>query len=125
MIVQRRYPVVMVLIGIVGLLPGCAAAGDVRQPTRSPAGADGTTLTARPMPNPEPDYRYNQLLGRGPIRPVYAPEFVPADQAPLPDDELVLGIEIDGHAKAYPISVLNFREMVNDELAGVPILATW
>lgn len=62
--------------------------------------------TAPPTPTAEPDYRYNQLLGRDAIRPVYEPEFVPADQALLADDELVLGIEIDGQAKAYPISVL-------------------
>ena len=125
MIVQRRYPVLMILIGIVGLLPGCASAGDAGQPTTSPAGVDDMTSTTRPTSTPEPDYRYNQLLGRDSIRPVYEPEFAPADQVQLADDELVLGIEIDGQAKAYPISVLNFREMVNDELAGVPILATW
>lgn len=125
MIERRWYPVAMILIGVVGLLPGCASAGDVGQPTTSPAGTDDMTLAARPTPTRQPDYRYNQLLGRDSIRPVYEPEFVPADQAQLADDELVLGIEIDGEAKAYPISVLNFREMVNDELAGVPILATW
>ena len=70
-------------------------------------------------------YRYSQLLVRDSIRPVYEPEFVPAAQAELDDDDLVLAIEIDGQAKAYPIRVLNSREMVNDELAGVPILATW
>jgi hypothetical protein len=125
MIERRRHPLVIALIAMVGLLLGCASAGDVGQPTTSPAGADDMTPTARPTPTPEPDYRYNQLLGRDSIRPVYEPEFVPADQVQLADDELVLGIEIDGEAKAYPISVLNFREMVNDELAGVPILATW
>jgi len=80
---------------------------------------------ALPTPTEEPVYRYRQLLGRDAIRPVYNPEFVPADEAPLHDDDLVLGIEIDGQAKAYPIAVLAFREMVNDELAGVPILVTW
>ena len=37
----------------------------------------------------------------------------------------VIGISLDGEAKAYPISVLRFREMVNDELAGIPTLVTW
>ncbi len=37
----------------------------------------------------------------------------------------MLGVALDGEAKAYPISVLNSREMVNDELAEIPILATW
>lgn len=110
---------------MLGLLLACTSTGQVAQPTISPAGVGGQTPTAEPTPAEEPVYRYSQLLARDSIRPVYTPEFVPADQAPLADDELVLGIEIDGEAKAYPITVLSFREMVNDELAGVPILATW
>jgi hypothetical protein len=43
----------------------------------------------------------------------------------LQDDELILGIAIGSQAKAYPITVLRFREMVDDELAGIPILVTW
>ena len=41
------------------------------------------------------------------------------------EHNFLIGISIDGKAKAYPISVLRFREMVNDELAGIPILVTW
>ncbi len=59
------------------------------------------------------------------IPPIYNPEFVPADQSPLNDDELILGVAWEGEAKAYPISVLRIREMVNDELAGIPTLVTW
>jgi hypothetical protein len=66
-----------------------------------------------------------RLLGRDMIPPVYAPRAVVAAQARLRDDELVLGVEINGEAKAYPITVLNAREMVNDTVGRVPILATW
>lgn len=66
-----------------------------------------------------------RLLGLDSIPPVYNPVFATAAEAPLADDELVIGIALDGEAKAYPINVLRFREMVNDELAGLPILVTW
>jgi hypothetical protein len=66
-----------------------------------------------------------RLIGPDGIRPVYEPRFVAAAEAPLEDDELVIGISIEGEAKAYPITVLRFREMVNDELGGIPILVTW
>ncbi len=66
-----------------------------------------------------------RLLGRDMIAPIYAPRFADAAYATLRDDELILGVEINGEAKAYPITVLNAREMVNDVLGGVPILATW
>jgi hypothetical protein len=77
------------------------------------------------VPTDDEVYHYNQLLDRDAIHPVYDPMFIAADQAGLADDQLVLGVAIDGQAKAYPIAVLNGREMVNDELAGIPILATW
>ena len=32
-----------------------------------------------------------------------------------------MGVAIAGEAKAYPVGLLNYREMVNDELAGIPI----
>ncbi len=66
-----------------------------------------------------------QLIPLDGIRPVYQPQFVDAADAPLHDDELVIGVSVEGEAKAYPITVLRFREMVNDELGKLPILVTW
>jgi hypothetical protein len=65
------------------------------------------------------------MLPRDAIKPIYDPKFVAADDSPLHDDELVMGAAIHGEAKAYPVTVLRFREMVNDELGGGPILVTW
>jgi hypothetical protein len=65
------------------------------------------------------------VLPRDRIRPIYDPEFVTAQQARMPDNELVMGVAIDGESRAYPIFTLNAREMVNDTVAGVPILVTW
>ncbi len=73
----------------------------------------------------EREYTWRQLLGRDSIAPIYEPRFAPADEAPYDDDELVIGVEINGQAKAYAIGPLNGREMVNDTLGGVPILVTW
>ena len=70
-------------------------------------------------------YSFSPLLPFDGIPPVYDPQFVSAADAPLLDDELIIGVALSGEAKAYPITVLRFREMVNDELAGIPILVTW
>ena len=45
----------------------------------------------------------------------------------LNPEELVLGVEIDGHARAYPINMLcgPRREIINDHLGGQSIAATW
>ena len=87
-------------------------------------------VTVLEIPKPENqlgdgEYRWSQLLSRDSILPIYQPEFVNADDAPYDDDELVIGVALDGEAKAYAIGPLNRREMVNDELAGIPILVTW
>ena len=66
-----------------------------------------------------------QVLPRDFIAPVYEPEFVDAPTAGWPDDTDVIGVVLGGEAKAYPISLLNSREMVVDRIADVPILVTW
>lgn len=68
---------------------------------------------------------FRQVLPRDAIVPIYAPEFVAADAIAWPDDTLVIGVALGGGAKAYPVSLLNRREMVVDSLAGIPILVTW
>lgn len=68
---------------------------------------------------------FRQLLGRDAILPVYAPEFVEAALAPWGDDILVIGVELAGESKAYPVSFLNRREMVIDRFGDIPILVTW
>lgn len=91
----------------------------------APAAAPSTPNRVNPRVEDDATYRVNFLLSFDSIRPVYEPVFTSAAETPLKDDELVLALSIDGEAKAYPISVLRGREMVNDELAGTPILVSW
>jgi Protein of unknown function (DUF3179) len=41
------------------------------------------------------------------------------------DYDLVIGVVIHGEARAYPIRILNWHEIVNDTLGGVPIAVTF
>ena len=68
---------------------------------------------------------FSQLLPRDAIAPIYRPTAVTAKEAGLQGGNLVIGVSIDGQSRAYPIRPLIFREMVNDELGGTPILVTW
>lgn len=89
---------------------------------------DAAPLDSIPQPVNEladEEYSWSQLLPRDGIFPVYDPQFAPADQAPYDKNELVIGVEINGEAKAYAIGPLNGREMVNDVVGGVPVLVTW
>ncbi len=62
-----------------------------------------------------------------PIRPITNPTILSAADAEIGDNDLVIGVEIDGQARAYPINQLTgpSREIINDHLAGTPIAATW
>ncbi|MCK5703822.1 MAG: DUF3179 domain-containing protein [Cyclobacteriaceae bacterium] len=39
--------------------------------------------------------------------------------------EPVIAIEIEGEARAYPLNVLTFHEIANDEIKGIPIAVTY
>ena len=41
------------------------------------------------------------------------------------DSELVLGVEIDGDARAYSVPLLSSHEIVNDTVADDPIAVSW
>ncbi len=39
----------------------------------------------------------------------------------LTNDELVFGVEINGDARAYPLRIMDWHEMFNDVIGGVPV----
>ncbi len=41
------------------------------------------------------------------------------------DEELVIALEVNGMAKAYPVRLLSLHEIVNDDFDGRPVLVTW
>ncbi len=43
----------------------------------------------------------------------------------LQDFELVLGLNINGDIRAYPLQILVWHEIVNDEVGGVPVAVTY
>ncbi len=66
------------------------------------------------------------LIGPDRIPAIDDPQFVRADQANfMADDEWVLGVVVDGEAKAYSLWHLDRHEIVNDWMGGEPIAATW
>jgi len=50
------------------------------------------------------------------------PDLLPASEADyLTDDELVFGVKINGDARAYPLRIMDWHEMFNDVIGGVPV----
>jgi hypothetical protein len=68
-----------------------------------------------------------QLLPVGAIPAIDEPEFVRGElaDAQMMTDEPVLGVIVDGEARAYSLWHLDAHEIVNDEIKGTAIAATW
>ncbi|AYH42175.1 DUF3179 domain-containing protein [Azoarcus sp. DN11] len=71
-----------------------------------------------------------QILSGGPPRDgipaIDRPKFVKADDARfLQGDDRVLGVERNGIAKAYPVRILNWHEIVNDTFGAERIVVTF
>jgi hypothetical protein len=67
------------------------------------------------------------LLPRDAIPAIFSPQFMSADVADewYDDDEPVIGVEINGDARAYSIPFLSNHEIVNDTVGGRKIAVTW
>jgi len=66
-----------------------------------------------------------QLLPRGRIAAVFEPEFVSAGEAEIADDAWVLGVVVNGSARAYSLNLLNKHEIVNDKIGNSAFAAVW
>lgn len=54
------------------------------------------------------------------------PVFLPASDADyLSDDDRVIGVSINGAARAYPLRILNYHEIVNDRIGEAVIAVTY
>ncbi len=72
----------------------------------------------------------NEIHQGGPPRDgipsIDEPIFVSADQAShVKAQDRVLGLHRNGISKAYPISIMNWHEIVNDEIGGEAVVVTY
>lgn len=83
--------------------------------------ADGTKYLVRP----------DNILSGGPpkdgIPSIDDPKFASLEEADewIADNELVLAIEYEGEKRVYPLQIMVWHEIVNDEIAGDPLLITY
>ncbi len=85
------------------------------------------TVTAQASDDTTIQFDIVTLLPFDAIPAIDSPEFV--DEATgseqLRPDDLVVGVEINGEARAYGVAFLSGHEIVNDTLGGRPISVTW
>ena len=74
--------------------------------------------------------KWEEILSGGPpkdgIPAIDAPTFRPIDEAKdIAPNEPVIGLEVPGDARAYPLRILIWHEIVNDVIAGTPVAVTY
>jgi hypothetical protein len=85
---------------------------------------DTSTLADPAIGNLDLPGGYQPFDDRAGPQSAYAPCYVSASDAPFNDDTIVIGIEIDGSAKAYSRSQL-IAHLVNDHFGTTPILVAY
>jgi hypothetical protein len=74
---------------------------------------------------------FDEILSGGPpkdgIPPIDNPKFVTVDEADnwLKDVEPVISMELNGAARAYPLQILTWHEIVNDVIGDTPVLVSF
>ncbi len=143
---------VVLIVTVFGLLAAACGGGDASPVTTAGEAADEspTTTSSGPQPAqgvlpdgpsaldtssapefPEPLVDPGEIISGGPppdgIPPIEEPVFVGVTEALdlLDDQEAVVAIEIDGDARAYPVQVMIWHEIVNDTVGGVPVSVTY
>ena len=129
---KTKYLVILTLgLLLLASLFGCTQAAPTSQP---------------PTPTPPPPEEYDiktdpsgmkyivdpgKIVGGGPpkdgIPSIDNPKFVTLDEADqwIEDNELVLGITYQGIKRVYPLQIMVWHEIVNDVIAGDPLLITY
>ena len=109
----------MLLFGGLLLLASCQAGQSTR--TVEPPATDEDVYT------PGEELTLVTLLPKDAIPSIDNPQFYDVEAANIEyaDDELVLGVDFDGDARAYSTALLSRHEIVNDVVNDRPIAVTW
>lgn len=142
---MRRRPLALSVICF-ALLTACSplseTADDGIDPSTSQAPAPSTGESVAPPSGldaalggstanlPTPLVPLLDLRSGGPppdgIPPIDEPVFAPASAIDfLADNEAVLALEVNGEARAYPVQIMLWHEIVNDTVGGVPVAVTY
>ncbi len=112
---MMKYSWQVFAAAVIGALSGCHT-GDRHD---SSDGNERTTTGA------EPHHGAIQYRAADAKPAILEPEFVEADDAHIANGTKVIGVFIKGEARAYPLFILNNHQIVNDEVGGFPLSASW
>ncbi|KAB1196090.1 MULTISPECIES: DUF3179 domain-containing protein [Haloferax] len=137
---RRAFLALAVTAGV--SLAGCgiSAVRDSRPPqgdSRPPQDDDPVRHISRSILLPVSESDLRQSVARDAIPAITSPAFAPnwddveieldggTYRPQLGHDDLVVGVELDGDARAYPLRILSWHEVVNDRFGDRPVLVTY
>ena len=66
------------------------------------------------------------VLPKDAIPAILSPKFDEGRKASwLRANDFVVGVEVSGDSRAYPVPTLSRHEIINDKVGGIPIAVTW
>ena len=73
------------------------------------------------------EYRILTSLGKDAIPSIDDPSFISVQEAvgQVSDQDIVIGLSINGDHRAYSVPFLSSHEIVNDVVGGKPVAVTW
>lgn len=134
-----RFPFVAAAIAVTGLLLSSCSGTSQDQLTNVPDTTTNENPTITTTEEPQiteegeaknKDYSNLEiitLLPKDAIPAIDDPQFLSPEEADeeYAPDELILGVEYKGDARAYSVNLLSKHEIVNDTVGGVKISVTW
>jgi hypothetical protein len=118
-----RPTVALLLLAVV--LAACGGGGDDSEPEGRSFGTAEWKTDFRKHTVP-----LSEFVSGGPpkdgIPPIDEPRFLRVDEVDfLAEREPVVELVLDGEARAYPLQILTWHEIVNDEVGGTPVAVTF
>lgn len=122
--VPRRNPFIPAA-ACLALVVSQASCGSAQTPRVGPPAAKNPAFDLRSLRIPANELFYGGVKKDGIPALVDAPMIPAADAGDLVDGDRVIGVAGASDARAYPLKIVIWHEIVNDRLEGVPIVVTY
>ncbi len=119
-----RRPILWAIVAAVALVAAALVIMDRHNIVRNPTGEvlESGGAAFDPIRLDE----IQSILPRDAIPALIRPAYLTASKASdIYDQEEVIGVVINGDARAYPLSTLSAHEIVDDDIGGQPVAVTW
>ncbi len=104
---MKRTLIVLIPIGLAVFFAGC-----VSNRNRTATGG-------------EPFHGLIQYRAKDAKEAIVDPLLLDASDAIIASGTTVIGVFVNGEARAYPLFILNNHQVVNDQVGGTPLSASW